>query len=200
MFCTFRGCVPRPDTPGQTLLARHSWPDTPGQTLQVGSLVATSSRMLLSTMTPLGLRNRPARPANTAIISSNCRGALRCGRPHDLVCAHAGVRAATERFERSADSSACAGRRSRLADAGEISCEFESDCSVRQKSQTVADLLRNGHWPFACDFDGITSVGKCNDHGLTRRQQRIIRCDSSQTPAVTVSIDLAAQAVHEKSS
>ena len=71
---------------------------------------------------------------------------------------------------------------------------------MRQKSQAVADLLRNGHWPFACDFDGITSVGKRNDHGLTRRQQRIIRCDSSQTPAVTVSIDLVAQAVHEKSS
>ena len=96
-------------------------------------------------MTPLELPNRPARPANTAIIFSTCHRAGDAGECHDLVCAHAGVRAATERLERSAAARACAGPSSRLADPGVISCKFKSDRSVRQKSQAVADLLQNGH-------------------------------------------------------
>jgi hypothetical protein len=59
------------------------------------------------------------------------RAARQC---HDFVCAHARVRGAAERFERSISPCARAGRAFGFADAGVVSSHLKLDLSMRQKA------------------------------------------------------------------
>src|SRR5439155_23019652 len=93
-------------------------------------------------------------------MASLSRAGLATRQRHDLICAHANVGSATESLNHLASSGACSGLASRLANPGVISGQLERDLCMRQKTQAVADLLRDGDLALAGDLHGNTPTGK----------------------------------------
>src|ERR1039457_892877 len=124
------------------------------QSPQKGSLVAMSSKTLLSTSTPRQARRRACKLRMASVTYVACQR-------QDLVRAHAGGRGAAEGVQGQPSSNAFTGRAPGLANEGVIPGHLELDFRMRQKAQPVPNLLRDGDLPLGSDLHGNTPTGKC---------------------------------------
>src|ERR1039457_7134534 len=84
------------------------------------------------------------------------------GKRQNFVRAHARVRGAAEDLQSQASSDAFTGLVPSLANPSVIPGQLEFDFRMRQKTQPVTDLLRDGDLALAGDLHGNTPTGKCN--------------------------------------